>query len=71
MIPREHDPNSHDHAQDKSDDETKTGRVPDGTFAQVKDSGRLVLVHGLNLHLCLTRTTAVAQNLSGDDTATI
>ena len=47
MIPGEHDSNPHDHAEHKPDDETETGRVPDGTLAQVKNSRRLVFVHAL------------------------
>jgi hypothetical protein len=57
MIPGQDEPDADDHANDKADHETKTGGVANGTFAEVENSGRLVLVHALNLHLCLPTTT--------------
>ena len=55
MIASEHDSDSHDHAEHEADDKAETGRVPDGTLAQVENSGRLVLVHTL---ICIVASGA-------------
>lgn len=57
MIPRQDKADPDNDANDEADDETKTGGVTGGTLAQIKNSGRLVFVHGKNLHRCLPRTT--------------
>jgi hypothetical protein len=53
----QHKSDSNDYAQDKADYETEAGGVPDGTLAQVKNAGRFILVHTLNLHRWPRRTT--------------
>lgn len=70
MISRQDKANPNDDADDEADHETKTGRIADGTLAQIKNARRLVFVHGVNLHLCPPRTTAATENLCGDNTAT-
>ena len=57
MIPGQDKADPDDDANDKADYETKTGGVTDGTLAQIKNSGRFVFVHGMNLHRCPPRTT--------------
>jgi hypothetical protein len=71
VFASEHESDPDDDAQNEADDETKTGSVPDGTFAQVENARRLVLVHRANLHLCPLRTTKESAAFQRDESAGI
>jgi hypothetical protein len=45
MFPRQGDPNAHDHARQKTDEETKPGRVAHRALTQVENPRRFVFVH--------------------------
>ena len=45
MLPRQSDPDAHDHTRQKTDEETKPGRVTHRALTQVENSRRFVLVH--------------------------
>lgn len=48
MFPRQDDPDAHEDAENKTDDETKPGRVAHRAVAQVENSRRFVFVHRRN-----------------------
>ncbi|MEY2512388.1 MAG: hypothetical protein QOE26_3151 [Verrucomicrobiota bacterium] len=45
MFPRQGDPDAHDHARQKTDEETKPGRVAHRALTQVENPRRFVFVH--------------------------
>ena len=45
MFPRQGDPDAHDHARQKTDEETKPGRVAHRALTQVKNPWWFVFVH--------------------------
>ena len=57
MVAGQDKSDTDDDADDKADHKKKAGGVADGTLAQIENSGRLILVHILNLHLRVPRTT--------------
>ena len=46
MLPRQGDPDANNHARQKTDEETKPGRVAHRALTQVENSRRFVFVHG-------------------------
>ena len=46
MLPREGDPDAYDYARQKTDDETKPGRVTHRAFTEIENSRRFIFVHG-------------------------
>ena len=46
MLPREGDSDAHNHAREKTDEETKPGRVAHRVLTQVENPRRFVFVHG-------------------------
>jgi hypothetical protein len=48
MFPRQDDPDAHEDAKHKPDDETKPGSVTHRAIAQVENSRRFVFVHRRN-----------------------
>jgi hypothetical protein len=45
MVSRQGDPDANEHARQKTDEETKPGRVAHRALAQVENPRRLVFVH--------------------------
>ena len=45
MFSRQSDPDANDHARQKTDEETKPGRVAYGALTQVENPRRFIFVH--------------------------
>jgi hypothetical protein len=50
MFSRQRDPDANDHARQKTDEETKPGRVAHRALSQVEYPRRFIFVHGSNLN---------------------